>query len=719
MKRSILAAHSIIAEALSSAATITTISLSSASAFSTPSSVGSSSSAIAAEAFSSFKKPLQHLYIESRKNEGSRDLIFTAEKNIESPFSTAKLDWKPASNPFLFGSFESVNLLEEKVSPVLISGGASSCLSNNSCGISSARNLRHDSRSKVTSSRAAYVVGSLHLHRRGEAILKMLPLGACDDFSSFSLGGSFHGVVYRYGKAMYGRCGALHHACEMFDVLCHQGIQDLVSWNSTVSSYMCASNANATLMLFDKMTICISPAVSLVNILPVCASVGASLLGKQGYDFAIRTGLVDNVFLGNVVIDMYVKCGQMYEANKVFERMKLKDVAVPEGLPLAVTLSLAFAMKKMMNDKALVRHLATCETMGSATTICRDKLAISLGVACFSRHAESVVLCLYADSDKHAIPSHIAADLLSQAEHGIDSQVVLVIAGDGVAANFTGYAQNGSHEESLKIFCDMRIAGVSPDQFIFASILSACGELTLLEFGKQVHLDFIKSGLRSSLSVDNSLVSMYAKCGCLDNANTIFVSMQVWDVITWTTLIVGYAHNGKGRYSLRFYDAMVSSGTKPDFITFIGLLFACSHVGLVDEGRIYFQQMNKIYGIKPVPNNYVCMIDLFGCSGKLDEAKELLNQMDVKPYATVWKALLAACRVHGNLELAERGIIFLLFSHHYLVSCSFLSCFKLVLVDTNYQLAGGPKADNSVNKFKQLSRGWIPSRGTRTRVGSK
>ncbi|KAG4925476.1 hypothetical protein JHK87_051016 [Glycine soja] len=141
-----------------------------------------------------------------------------------------------------------------------------------------------------------------------------------------------------------------------------------------------------------------------------------------------------------------------------------------------------------------------------------------------------------------------------------------------------------------RFFCDMRIAGVSPDQLIVANILSACTEVTLLKFGKQTHSDFIKSGLRSSLSVENSLVTMHAKCGCLDDLDAIFVSMHIRDVITWTTLIVCYAQNGKGGDSLRFYDA------------------------------------------------------------KLEEAKEILNQMDVKHDATVWKALLAASRKWDDAE---------------------------------------------------------------------
>ena len=187
-----------------------------------------------------------------------------------------------------------------------------------------------------------------------------------------------------------------------------------------------------------------------------------------------------------------------------------------------------------------------------------------------------------------------------------------------------------------KLFYDMRMAGIYPDHIVLASILSSCAELTVVEFGQQLHANFVKSGLQSSISVDNSLLTMYAKCGCIEDASRVFGSMQSQ---AWTALIVGYAQNGKGKDSVRLYEQM---------ITFIGLLFACSHAGLLESGRSYLSSMERVYGIKPGPEHYACMIDLLGRSGNLVEAETLLNQMDVEPDATVWKALLAECRVHGN-----------------------------------------------------------------------
>ncbi|KAJ1388127.1 Mitochondrial substrate/solute carrier [Sesbania bispinosa] len=202
--------------------------------------------------------------------------------------STTKLEWKSSLDPFIFGSFESVNpLKEEKASSASLSGEASSCLSNNSREISA-------SKGRVSSVRMDDVVRSSNL------FLKMLSL-AYGDFSSFSLGCSLHGFDYRSGKVMYGRCGTLHHTHTMFDVWHHRGIQELVSSNSTVSDCVCAPDAISAPMLFDEMTRFISPVISLVKILHVCASVGASLVGKHGYDFADRIGLVDNVFLDNTV----------------------------------------------------------------------------------------------------------------------------------------------------------------------------------------------------------------------------------------------------------------------------------------------------------------------------------------------------------------------------------------------------------------------------------
>lgn len=489
-------------------------------------------------------------------------------------------------------------------------------------------------------------------------------LRVCSALGLIQNGELFHGYVVKNGFEsnvyvvnglvdMYAKCKHISEAEFLFKELAYDK-ENHVLWTAMVSGYAHNGYDHRAIEFFRYMHVEgveWANQFTLPSVLRACSAVSAHCFGEQVHGCIVRSGLGGNVYVQSALVDMYAKCGDFSSAKRVVETMEEDDVfswnsmivgCVRHGFEEeALHLFKNMHARKMKIDDYTFPSVLNCCIVGSTDAKSVHCLIIKTGFENYKAVSNALV-DMYAKTGDLNCAYAVFEKMI---EKDVISWTSLV----------TGYAQNGSHEESLKIFCDMRIVGVRPDQFIVASILSACAELTLLEFGKQVHSEFIKSGLRSSLSVENSLVTMYAKCGCLDDADTIFVSMQVRDVITWTALIVGYAQNGKGKDSLRFYDAMVSSGTKPDFVTFIGLLFACSHAGLVDDGRIYFQQMSKVYGIEPGPDHYACMIDLFGRSGKLHEAKELLNQMNVKPDATVWKALLGACRVHGNLELGERA----------------------------------------------------------------
>ncbi|PWZ31934.1 Pentatricopeptide repeat-containing protein [Zea mays] len=219
----------------------------------------------------------------------------------------------------------------------------------------------------------------------------------------------------------------------------------------------------------------------------------------------------------------------------------------------------------------------------------------------------------------------------------------------------TGLARAGAHGAAVRAYHGMVASGVQPDEFAVPAALSSCAASTALDLGRSVHAAAVRLGLRPFRSVGNSLVSMYAKTGALRDARAVFDAMPARCTITWTALIVGYAQNGRGRQSLEVYADMVRSGCRPDYVTFIGLLFACSHAGLVDAGRAHFRSMVPVYGIAPGPDHYACMVDLLGRAGRLDEAMGLLNRSSTELDATVWKSLLGACRVHQNAELAERA----------------------------------------------------------------
>jgi pentatricopeptide repeat protein len=221
-------------------------------------------------------------------------------------------------------------------------------------------------------------------------------------------------------------------------------------------------------------------------------------------------------------------------------------------------------------------------------------------------------------------------------------------------------AQNGMCKQALSWFGEMRRAHVELDQVALVSALSACAELGDLSLGRWIHWYIEKRvsvGNQPLLvSLNNALIHMYASCGVIDEAYKVFNKMPWKSTVSWTSIIMGFAKQGRGEEALSVFQSMVSSGVnqvRPDEITFIGVLCACSHAGFVDEGRHLFARMNQTWGISPKIEHYGCMVDLLSRAGFLDEAYRLVETMPIKPNDVVWGALLGGCRIHKNAELAS------------------------------------------------------------------
>ncbi|OMP00513.1 hypothetical protein COLO4_12610 [Corchorus olitorius] len=451
----------------------------------------------------------------------------------------------------------------------------------------------------------------------------------------------------------YAKCNCIMEAEYLFRMMPDK--KNHVMWTAMVAGYSQNGEALKAMECYRDMVVegVESNQFTFPSILTACAAVKAVDFGAQVHGCIVRTGFEANVFVQSALVDMYAKCSNLDRAARVLENMEVDDVVSWNSMIVGCVRQgcegKALSLFQKMHAKDMKMDSFTYPSVLNCFASMKDiKNAMSVHCVILKTGFEDYKLVNNALVDMYAKQGSL--DCAFQVFNHMPIKDVV-----SWTSLVTGYAHNGHHEEALRLFIDMRKAGIYPDHIVLASILSACAELTVLEFGQQVHANFVKSGLKSSLSVDNSLLTMYAKCGCIEDASRVFDSMQIQDVITWTAIIVGYAQNGKGKDSVRFYEQMIASGTKPDFITFIGLLFACSHAGLLESGRSYFASMEKDYGIKPGAEHYACMIDLLGRSGKLVEAEALLNQMDVEPDATVWKALLAACRVHGNLELGEKA----------------------------------------------------------------
>ncbi|KAK4273346.1 hypothetical protein QN277_021768 [Acacia crassicarpa] len=220
------------------------------------------------------------------------------------------------------------------------------------------------------------------------------------------------------------------------------------------------------------------------------------------------------------------------------------------------------------------------------------------------------------------------------------------------------YTNNGYYQQGMSLFRRMVGDGrVKPDEITTTSVLSVCahtGSLGLLA-GKSVHGFMLKNGWDLSVELGTVLVNMYAKCGFLKCASQVFELMQEKNVISWTSLICGFAHHGYSEEALAIFEKMLLAGIKPNELTFTGVLSACVHAGLVTKGHEYFKMIER-YGLEPRIQHYGCMVDLLGKAGKLEEAYEMIKKMKLEPNIVVWGSFLSACKEHGQFEMAERVI---------------------------------------------------------------
>ncbi|KAK4761168.1 hypothetical protein SAY87_006061 [Trapa incisa] len=572
---------------------------------------------------------------------------------------------------------------------------------------------------------------SVHLGLNHEVfgyILEMMRLGwqpdhytfpfilkACGDIPSFRRGASIHGLVYSLGfdsnvfvsnsmVAMYGRCGEMDDARKMFDEMLARRIIDVVSWNSIMAAYTQAGDAKNTLHLFSLMlrriesNMLIRPdVISLVNVLPAIASLGSSVKGKQIHCYAIRSGLLEDIFVGNAVLDMYSKCGMLQEANYVFEHMKVKDVVswntivtgysqegkLNEALNLlvrmeeqkieldVVTWSAVIAgyaqrghshealevFRRMQlsgsrpNVVTLVSLLSGCATAGS---LIHGKETHCYIIKCILNHHNgdlgNDIMVVNALIDVYAKCKSIRTarsmfDLLPPKDRNVVTWTAMI----------GGYAQHEDANHALKLFSELvkQNCNLKPNAFTLSCALMACSRLGALRFGKEIHAYMVKNQFGSIVHVNNCLIDMYCKSADIGSARLAFDHMRQKNDVSWTSLMTGYGMHGQGEEAIQVFEKMKTEGLILDDVTFVVVLYACSHSGMVDEGMEYFNSMEKDFSIVPSVEHYACMVDLFGRSGRLGEAMKLINNMPVEPTPIVWVALLSACRVHGNVEFGE------------------------------------------------------------------
>ncbi|KAK9667769.1 hypothetical protein RND81_13G010300 [Saponaria officinalis] len=410
--------------------------------------------------------------------------------------------------------------------------------------------------------------------------------------SGFREGGGVHCLVWKLGFGgnvlvenglvhFYAVGGFLSRARQVFDE-CSE--RDVVTWTAMIDGYVQRGGVDEGLRLFGVM-LCgevVPNEVTMITLLSACALKADLNLGMRLHSYIEKSDFEFTLNLKNAMLDMYVKCGGLTSARRVFELMEFRDV---------------FSWTSMVNGCAKCGELELARRYF-------DEMP-----------AKNVV---------------------------------------SWNAMIAGYSQNNRPKDALELFHAMVDGGLVPIEATLVCILSACAQSSNLNSGQWIHHHYIRQNkIEITVSLGNALIDMYAKCGRIDVAEELFNDMGKRDLVSWNSMINSYADHGKGNEALTLFDRAINLGIKPDHITFVGILSACSHAGLVTRGRKHFTDMKQVFGLEPKVEHYACMIDLLGRVGLLEEAYDMITTMPVDPDEAAWGALLNGCRMHGNADLGK------------------------------------------------------------------
>nr|AYM00960.1 pentatricopeptide repeat protein [Salvia miltiorrhiza] len=425
-------------------------------------------------------------------------------------------------------------------------------------------------------------------------------------------------------------------------------------WNTQLRELSKNRQYNQALILYRQMlrSGATPNAFTFPFVLKSSASLSVHLSGKQLHCHVVKAGCLLEPFVQTALISMYCKFRLFDNAHKVFDE-------IPESARLTVCYNalLSGLIQRGLSHGLLVFHEMRAKGVPlHAVTIlglvpgCTIPLHLNLG---------SSLHCLVM---KHGFTSHLdVANCFLSMYARCDSIESARRLFDEIPernlitwnAMISGYSQSGLCTQVLDLFRDMQCSGFYPDEVTLVGVLSSCANLGEQRIGREVEEMIKLRGYGSNPFVRNSLISMYARCGDLVMARANFDAMAKKTVVSWTAIIVGYGMHGQGEVAVELFDQMIEEGIRPDKLVFVCVLNACSHAGLTEKGLGYFYSMQEVYSLSPLSVHYACVVDLLGRAGRLGEALNLIESMPVQPEGHVWGALLGACKIHKNVELAE------------------------------------------------------------------
>ncbi|CAN1830326.1 Pentatricopeptide repeat-containing protein At1g18485 [Linum perenne] len=446
---------------------------------------------------------------------------------------------------------------------------------------------------------------------------------------------------------VYGKCGKSKFSRRVFDEMVDK---NEVSWNAIITGLTYSGNSNYALEMFISMIEShMKPnSVTISSIMPVLVELGHFHIGTEVHGFSLRNGIESDIFVSNSLIDMYAKSGHSTEASNVFNHMHEKNVVSWNAMIANLAQNrMQLAAIELLRQMQFAGEIGNSVTFTNVLPACGRLRLLDAGKEI---HARAIRLGCYFDlfvsnalTDMYAKCGclHLAQTVFETSLRDDVSYNILVI----------GYSQTSECSKSLDLFKQMGHVGLKHDVVSYVGAISACANLPALKLGKEIHGLVLRNHMNTHLFICNALLDFYTKCGKIDVAEKVFCRISNRDAASWNTMILGRGMLGELDMAFDLFSAMKEDGVPYDSVSYIAVLSACSHGGLVSKGKKYFDEM-LAQDIKPTQMHYACMVDLLGRAGLLDEAVKFIEQLQDEPDANVWGSLLGACRLHGNVELA-------------------------------------------------------------------
>lgn len=500
----------------------------------------------------------------------------------------------------------------------------------------------------------------------GDRFTVPIVLKACSGSRAFQFGRTVHGFVMKtdYSNSnlfvgsglieFYSKCGYMDDAFCVFEE--YHDNPDVVLWTNLITGYEQNRKPNEALHIAHRM-VCesslVPDSITLVSIVSAYAQLLDLNSGRSVHGFMIRRELDGDLSLLNAFLNLYAKSRYVMAAANLFTVMVAKDIiswgcmiscyahngAANAALDLLDEMMIVRGIQP--NSVIIISSLHACEATGNLEVGRKmHKLAVS-------KDFESDMLVATA-----LIDMYMSCNCPNEAVHVFENMPEK----DAISwsAMISGYIRNGSLYESMGIFQDMLCNNTQPDHVLMVKILTASSEMGILQLAYCLHGYLIRGGFDNNSFVGASLIESYAKCGSLDDAVKVFCGIKDRDVVIWGSMFAGYGYHGQGKEALELFGQMIKNSTiSPNNVTFLSILSACSHAGLLEEGINIFNRMVNVYKLTPEAKHYSIMVDLIARNGDMEQAMAIINQIPSPVSAHVWGALLGASRIHQNVEMGE------------------------------------------------------------------